>query len=316
MAVPRAVKKQAEDALKEFEQKKADEQAARQAEQVTQIPVNQSTPLAVTTAEPVRKVEQTDWEERYKRYKASTDVTTHELRTQNAEMAQAIQQLTAQVQELTRKAEQKPAPTLTVDELFTEEERNTYDDEYRAMLLRITEKQAKHVADMTKAEMEAQLSGRISQLEGNVKQVATNQSRSAIQVYEDALDAAVPDWVAIGEEEAFETWLGNNTVSPLDKRTYGQAMKQAHNALDAQSVIYILKEYLQQRDGRKPNLESQITPAGTGGGEVLDEGRVYTESEISQYHTDCTRGKYTQKQRVEIDRSIKEAIQAGRVRPG
>jgi hypothetical protein len=184
-----------------------------------------------------------------------------------------------------------------------------------------------------------QLAGELAQVKrqvGGVQNTVVFDAR--VKMYDD-LARAVPQWSAINDSPQFGQWL--DQIDPISHRTRREFLNGAHNSNQAGQVIDIFNTFLQAvgaapsqpngagngagySQGNPPpspqqfDLMALAAPGRAKSGQTQappDKGIVY-RSEIKQFYTDKTQGKYAgrEDEAAAIERQIFDAGNEGRIR--
>lgn len=219
---------------------------------------------------------------------------------ENNALRQQVQQLAAQVQQLTQLPPDEPPQYIRPEEVT----------EFGADLMDVIGRKAREVIepDLNQARQTAQAA---------MQQAAFTQQESNFQL---ALTRAVPNWEAINNDPRFIDWL--NGVDPFTGQQRKVTLQAAYNQFDAGTVISGFRAFLQesqQQQGQAniPPLSSQIQPARTAGEVPPAQGRLWTQADINKVMADVRANRYRGKQ-AELDaimRDIDMAHLEGRYRP-
>lgn len=319
--------------------------AERQAEELGMKPgskpAQQAEPAA--PAETTQKVDPENYEERFKRYKASTDQTIADLRQTLADTQATLAQVQQQNQQLmAQQATVQPAAPAPAS---SQQPADPKDEEaaYKAWHDNLPQNMKDEYTDDYKRDMyyflktmpgqqaAAAPADNLHELETKVDSLMQNQEKTQTQLYEEAMDDAYPDdaWITMTREPEWSTFCAQ-AVSPVDQRTYGEIVKQGNEQHVAQTVIWVLQQYEQYKtglagqasteDAQVNTMEGMITPEGGAGGDAMTEisanAETYTVSQVNQFYQDMTKGKYTAEEFTAIEDSIKRAQQAGKIIQG
>jgi hypothetical protein len=184
-----------------------------------------------------------------------------------------------------------------------------------------------------------QLAGELNNVKrqiGGVQNTVVFDAR--IKMYDD-LARTIPNWNAINDSPQFAAWL--DQIDPISHRTRREFLNGAHNSNQAGQVIDIFQTFLQavgaapsQSNGagsgagnpqgnplpspQQFDLLALAAPgkAKTGQGETPPEKPIVYRSEIKQFYTDKTQGKYAgrEAEAAAIERQIFDAGNEGRIR--
>ena len=273
--------------------------------------------------EPAPKVEQTDYKERYARYKASTDETIADLRATLAETQATMAQVQRQNQELLTKLS-KPEPVVeTVDPFkqWFDKLPQQIKDDYEENYLR------DQYTIQTSMQQKPEPDSGLKQLEDRVNRVDQFREKTEVELYEEAMDKAFPDdaWITMTHGKEWSDFCAKR-VSDVDTRTYGEIVKQGSDSHSAKSVIWVLKQFEQYKStlvAKKPknNLDEQLTPEGSGGGDPIAainaQTETFTVSQVNKFFKDAaTTNKYTAEEATAIEKKIIAAQAAGKIIQG
>ena len=289
-----------------------------------------------------KKVDPDNYEERYKRYKATTDDTINDLRKQVSDLTNSVTQKKQHNSDLVQKLAAASATPATATDTTSKTTADPNDNEvaYKAWLdglpQRIKDDYTEdYLRDQfffqstAKGQQSAAVPDNLHELEAKVEKVEQFQEKTAAQLYEDAMDEAYPDdgWILATKEPEWGAFCAK-TVSPADQRTYGAIVKAGNETHDATVVIWVLGQYQQYKSELEAvdtqtadPRENLLTPEGGGdGGDPIKElkanAETYTLSQVNQFYQDRTKGKYTDEEFKAIEQSILRAQDAGNIIQG
>lgn len=278
-----------------------------------------ATPEAVTPAPAPEKVEQDDWKERYSRYRTATDQTIADLRQTAANSDNTIAQLKAQLDELANKVNAAPVVETGSYEQWLEKVPARLKDEY-------TEEYLRDQYELSKLNTPVVDTQHIKELETKLDGVLKTQEVSAATRYEQAMDAAFPDdkWITMTNGEDWNKFCSQR-VSPIDRRLWGDVVKQASAGHDSDTVTWVLRQFQSTLDTKPPVVEEnpllgQLTPEGGAGSDPASEADAaaptFTSSQVTKFYEDVTKRKYTPEQAKDIEQQILAAQKAGKITQG
>jgi len=296
MTVPASVKKQAK--LAEKLQKELSGDPAEATPAKTEPPAESATPAESTLKqEPIaaaddlapdpnkRKVDQGDWEERFKRLKTSTDAEKHRSRTERKdEIADAVRDALADQQ---RQAEQNAQQQQElVDNKVTDEEISEYGPELLNLIERVSKGEL--------AKKFLTLSTRMDQLEQGQTSVVETSQKTAKQNLFDSLSSSVPNWRKHNNDPLFNDWLdGEMPGTGYSRRSF---LDTAYEQADSVRVASFFTDWEGQQapSGDTQLPDNQIMPANSraGGGDHVVEPKMYTGAEVNQFYRDKREGRY------------------------
>lgn len=186
-----------------------------------------------------------------------------------------------------------------------------------------------------------QLAGELAQVKrqvGGVQNTVVFDAR--VRMYED-LAQHVPNWNAINDSPQFGQWL--DQIDPISHRSRREFLNAAHNSNAAGQVIDIFNAFLgavgaaphqpngagngagnPQGNPQPPQQQFDLMAlaapgrAKTGQTQAPPEKQLVKRSEIKQFYTDKTQGKYAGRdaEAAAIERQIFDAGNEGRIIPG
>lgn len=282
MALPAAVQRQAEQADKFYNQ---DPQPTPGDQNPQPAPVAQPTP------QPTPAPEHIDWEHRYKVLQGKYSAEVPQLHTQVKQLQAQIAQLMNGNPSPAPQANNNPAPARQEHRNVRPEEIEEYGEDLHSFMARTARDAI-----------------------GNVDE------KMALNRFESALYAAVPDWQQINAAPQFAAWLENpDAITGLPRR---MELQQAFEAMQPGPVIQGFRAFL--ADAQKPtpqvsnvpSLESQASPGRSRAGEAPQQQKFYTSAEIRDFYKMLATGKYrgTKQEADAIEADIARAYPEGRVR--
>lgn len=287
-------------------------------------PADPQTPPQSKDADPNSET----WQKRYRdlqgKYNAEVPRLAQQLREQNAN----LEALNAKLKELSEKPA-TPAPAASKGTLVTDKDIETFGGDLVDLIKRqaqeiVSDRESALTEKLTKVEAE---NATLRQQIGNVSdRVVVNDRRS----YLTELKKSVPNWEAVNGNDAFIEWLSE--VDPLTGFQRQAYLTDAFEKFDVERTAHIFDSWkaMVGFDAPPPpaappappkNLERQVAPSGsrasnTPSGDSPDQ-KIWSDTEIRQFHTECIQGKYRGKdaERVRIESEIDLAIAQGRYRP-
>lgn len=317
MSVPKAVKDQADAANEHFSSANRQEpDPAQPPGQATEQNIDTPPPVPAATQEsaiqalaeqppaPPADPKTTDWELRFRNYKAATDKTIHQLRTENSAMQ-------AEIEEMRRSAESDAQGNVQrgkATPLLTDEEREEYGD-----LADMIERVGQRIAER---EIQPAVQ-RVDRMEREVREAARKQ-------FEARLSEMVPDWRRVNVAPGFIEWL-KEPDDDGEPRTHG--IHSAAAQQDVQAVAAYFNRYKELAGGSptrsRPDPSSRVMPETVRSGDSLPgdmpAGRLYTHAEVNALFKERTHGRYKEGRGREsewraIESDIIAAGKEGRIR--
>ena len=240
------------------------------------------------------------------------------IREQTARL-QSLEQLIATMQAAPPQTQQAPAQSLV-----TEEDKNAYGDSIDVMRRVCREE----IGDLSSRVVS--LTQLIQQLQASVvprvNEVAQRQARSADEQFWATLNALVPNWQTINDDERFKSWLLEQ--DPLAGTTRQTLLEVAHGNLDARRVASFFNTWTSLNGGAgasKPagkkqavsELESQVSPGRgrSAAPPAPNTPKQITREDVSKFYDDVRKGVYKgrEEERARLERDIFVAMKEGRV---
>lgn len=330
MGQPRSVKKQVREAEKLQEALNTDptkvapiDKPAEELEQPAAVAAvekpNLDQPVIPAIGEEP-KVDETDWEKRYKglqtRYNREVPELRGQLKTALTEIDGFKTELET-VREEIQKVEIRPAPQ---DIELTDELREQYGE---GMIGVMTE-----IAKQSNTDMAKQIVDLQQQL-ANVKQGVTHD-REVVVVNNErsffvALDKSVKEatgksWKDINDDDNFHNFLAEKV--PYTDHEKQDFLAKARENLNVEAAAKFFIDYAGPSSEKEPSPyivpevpEELITPEVAGGNiPPIEEAKVYTTAEVDQFYSDKRKGKYKDKNEArKIEQDILTAGREGRI---
>lgn len=301
----------------------ADEQIAGLNQPVAEeVPVVEEQPVEVEAAPTLEVVQAAevapapaddDWEHKYKTLQGMFRQEKAQSQAAVKEM-QRTQQVLAAVNAPRTAEETFAAPTL-----LTPQEVEEYGEE----LIDVIRRTAKETLapELHSLQQSAQ----------HVEETFTDLSKSAAEtarsgVYEQ-LNAVVPSWKEINQEQGFIDWLAQ--VDPYSGYSRKQMLMAAFEASDASRVLAFFRGYVAERDQLAPpttpearhpsaSLETLVAPGVPHGASVAQPTtkRIWTQTEIAAFYKEVQLGKWKSRpaDKTAVEQDIIAAANEDRIR--
>lgn len=326
MALPRAVRKQVEDAQKLMDELSNPESETSQPDETGQVTEasSDSDSMATDTGEqPVEPQAPTDFEHKYRVLQGKYD--------------KEVPRLTRQVRDLTIQVEQyqgmlaqlKSAPPQETEKKTSSKITDQDIEDYGQDLIDVVGRRAEEVYETKISSLTSELNSLKQQL-GGVNQKVAEVDRDKIFA---RLDKNVKDWREINASEDFLSWLEED--DPFSGQPRGRLLTEAFRNGNTERVVAFFKGFKNEHaavsptpvasskaEGKAPaGLEAFIAPgkqrSGTVSAGAQDEKRTYTEGEVSQFYRAVQLGQFKGKddERTKIEAEIFAAVKDGRVIP-
>jgi hypothetical protein len=301
-ALPVAVQRQLDEAKQIEEQMRA---PAADAPAPDQQPAEDA-PASSAPADPTPpqpKAEDHDWQQRFLTLQGKYNA-------ESARSVEAHRALQAQVDELTRKLEQKPVePPKPV---VSDEDKQAFGED----LLNTVER----IATAKVQTMEQQLAQRdtvIAELQAQLGMVASSAGKR--DFFSD-LDRGMPDWEQTNADpDFFQRWLME--VDPMTGHMR-KAILDAHvQAKDVERTLGVFRAYraaVAKPAVPTPNpLEKQVAPSRNDSGGAPPAGnepKIWMQAEIAAFYDQVRRGQITPEVAARMEADIMQAAGDGRIR--
>jgi len=288
------------------EESTLEEESTEQEEEQEVVPVQEET---IPQQQP-----EVDWEKRFKNYKASTDITIRDLRSDLAKFKSKLADLQVEYSALVQTSKE----TQGSKSIFTEDD------------IDILGEPAVNAINKGVAEM---VNSRVKPLQDEInrsrKELAEREASEAKALaktnynqFLSKLAKVVPDYEDINVSPGFIEYMKEVDEYSDYPRSY--LFEKAEQALDVQRISSFFLDYKSKVSGKKKPLEKAITPSGVRGdsqntrqnnsGKDINITRAF----IDQFYNDLNRGKYkgekAQKEANRIEALIDQAVISGQVR--
>lgn len=292
------------------EQPSPQEEPAGKQEQPSNEREAQDAPVAAEPQAPQRKQDQ-DWEHRFKTYKAATDRTIYEQRQLNAELQAKVEQLTAQLAQMSEQVAQgqsagAPALPDEVRERLTE----SFDEEDVEAVHRLIQ----HETERATVAMQQ----RIAQLEAMLErreQVAMEQESQAVkESFAERLDTAEPRWREIDSDPAFIAFLEEPDPLSLGRRR-SELFREGYRNGDVAAVARHYRDFLESKGaGQDPRLAATVPRSqGTAPVGEAPEVKIWRKGEFNALVQDKLRGRLSEAEFKAREQEFFQAMAEGRV---
>ena len=351
MALPQAVKKQAEAAHKLQEELIRAQEAQRNGQEQEPVPAQQGQQDAADeagqqqgqetggqdegradaqfSAGEERQGEEGQvepWEQRYKvlegKYRAEVPRMARELRDTKAQIEQ-LQSLLAAMPEA-RQAAEKPAEETPADFRFVTDEEVT---DYGSDFLDVVARKAKETF-MPELERVRRENQELRQLLGGVQKKFVMSDREKLYGF---LDSHLENWRDVNQDEGFLQWL--DETDPYTGYQRHQLLRSAFDQNNGQRVLAFFTGFLRENAAVTPSdeapqprqpqqsLETMVAPGTAQSAGTVDAPRgrskkVWAQHEVAAFYADVQKGKFRTdpKAKERIERDIIAAAQEGRIR--
>ena len=304
---PRNVKKQAKEAAELQKQLNTDPAEvapidAKPVEVSNEVkPVDDSTQNLQPTP-PDKSAQGDDWEKRFKGMKSAYDREVPKLREELSDSHRTIETMQVQIDEI---KESMKTPVSPEPEAVTAAET----EQYGEGLIEVIQK----VADQKVAAKDAELiemRKKLTDIQHNQENIKKDINVNAEEAFIQELTNRVPTWREKNVDEGFMDYL--------DEIVAGTGQKRHHFLLEARKKldIKIVSEIFSAYKGKTPDVplsvpEELVSPDTSGGGKPpVEQAKVYTYDEVSNFYSDKSKGYYKGKEE-EARKIEKDIIAAG-----
>lgn len=262
---------------------------------------------------PEKKKERNDWKNRYKTYKAATDVTIHNLRQEVAiERANGVK-LENELNIIKNELQQmKTNPDELWKDFLSEEESDIVGETTLSVMKRATQKAVDAAVKPIQEALDRERTLRLEESNNRSKDLQTqNQNQFA-----NKLEELVPGFSKYDTDVNFHAWMAEpDPVSGISREAL---FRSSQKLGDVVGVARFFKDYMSEINERTELLDSNVTPTKQTATTVQKQQpkvEVITMKFINDFYDDCVRGKYKGKLKLqqEIEQKIDTALREGRV---
>jgi len=308
MAIPRAVREAGERAEALHQQMYGNTGEQPTPEQ-TAAPVVDAPPPQVQDVQPVATTPQAEapaqpsgeenWEVKYK-------VLNGKYSAEVPRLAEQVRELKDQIKALSEKP--APEPEVVVKNKLTPEQVvEQFGEDFASAVGSL----ASQIAEQRTAKLREELAPK-------VEQAAETAIRSARADFFRGLEALVPEFRQIDEEDGFTLFL--DEVDPMSGRPRRDFFNDANHSNDAARVARFfsayrgLKSQPAQQPVAMPSIEAQIAPDSSRSAPSTPPGKkLWTRAEIGRFYEAVRRGAYSEQDYGRIESDIFAAQRENRV---
>lgn len=270
----------------------------------------------------------TSWQQRYQslqgKYDAEVPRLTGQVRVLEGQVGQ-LQNLLASVRSAPPPAA-APAPARTAAREVPKEDIEAYGEDLVIAARR-----------WARAEIEpefAQMRSELAQLTTRSQSTETNIAHRTV---EQSLDATIPNWRVINDDQAFIGWLAH--IDPFSNRKRHDMLAEAYAQGNAQRTAAFFRAYTNEQTAVNPGsgnppAHTPANPAAAGrvplenlaapgrgtiaspAGQGASSKRIWSNDQIAAFYRDVQRGKYETREaeKLRVEQDIFAAASEGRVR--
>lgn len=275
-------------------------------------PAAASTPE--TQPEPVEESRTPDWEHKYRTLQLKYDNEVPRYAADLRELRQQVQELSRELQ--LARTEPKPPTAPETPPMVSEQDREAFGED----LVNLQERIARSVAAPLERHIQ-ELTQRLSKYEATADSVVTQQAQTAEARYFDRLEAAVPNWAQVNEDENWVEWLkGRYPGAGMSRQ---EQLNLARERLDLNATVEMFRAYEELTAPRKPanqnqELNRQVAPPKSRASSTVasdqSSTRIWTQAEIAAAMDPRRLRDMTPEQVERVVSEIDAAAAEGRVR--
>lgn len=256
---------------------------------------------------------------RFNRYKGSTDQTIHQLRMEVTNLKEALvnaERINRELGADTNKTDSMP--TLDLTSVLSEGEQEYLGEEGIDAVKKIVTAYLGNIDDKTK-QLEDNL--RIRD-EKNVEQEIHNERIDQFNRFCDGLESHVPGYKKYIEDPKFQEWCAT-TTDPYNGDTVRNNWIRAERNGDLRTAVSYLQHYIKQNKTTQTRLDENLTPKGNvGGGSVTpkvgpseDTKPMLSLKKVTEFYDGVANGDYEGRadEVKELEAQIEEAQMEGRI---
>lgn len=290
----------------------------------TGVPIAAATEPRQTPTPAPAPVNHENFEQKFRSLQGKYDAEMPVLRGQVQTYERINQNLSAQVAQLAEQVSnfsRQPAPVaVPATAAVTDKDVEQYGSELIELIKRVSGADAQAVAAHLKGEINS-LANAVSRDVVSVKQ---NLQQTDRVLYEQRLDAAVPNWRQINVDPGWLAWL--NEYDPILGSARQAALTDAYNKYDDARTVAFLNTYLAATRSQpavttpRDELARQVAPrtatASVPSNDQPNTARIWTQQEIGNFYRDLLQGKYKHSvaEADRIKKEIDDAVASGRVK--
>lgn len=252
------------------------------------------------------------WEKRFKNYKASTDLTIRDLRTELANTKTRYANLQKDYSDMVKKLQEQK---VTTQDIFSEEDVDILGEP----AVNALNKGVQEMIDKKVKPLQDEVQKSREEIARREAKEAQDLALVNYNKFLKRLSEKVPDFEDINVSPGFLQYMSEVDDDSGYPRSY--LFKKAEEALDVKRIAEFFKDYKGLTSKGKEVLDSNITPQGTGGGDSSagkkEETQFITKGFIDKFYHDYNLGKYRGKEgRAEaerIEKMIDRAVMEGRI---
>lgn len=322
-ALPKAIRRQVEEAERLEAQASAQQQQAvaepRIEDVVANLSATEATPVVPAAPAPAPVQEpQEDFRQKYLSLKGMFDSMVPNLQKQLAQSESKTADFASQVAALRAEMEKLKTPATKPAEAVDPKDVQ----EFGLEMVEMAQRAAERVLAQWGAQINAKFDSvdkRVADIEAALKGIGQQTAATAGQTFEARLSALVPNWEQINVDSRWLQWLAE--TDPVFMRPRQVALDEAAAALDPEKAAKIFNAFLATLPATPTTpapsaLEAQVTPSSGGSPVSVQAAKpVFSSKQIEAFYADMARGRYRGREveAAAIEAEINRAIAEGRV---
>ena len=309
-----------DDAVKPAPQSASEEEIAKANAAIKDAPIAKepiddgAEPKAKPDEDVAKKVEQSpeqiDWEKRFKNFKPVADATIGGLRREKLALQQENSDLRSQMGEMAKKLAQATAQSdVSIESMFTEEERNLIGDETLKAMEKFSQKLVETKVEPLESELAKEREDRKKREDSRLKADQEEVHGSFLAKLADL----VPTYETIDKDPKWLEWMKEmDTVSGYPRE---QLFINAQRNGDVQRVAEFFLEWVRVTTP-EDKLKDKVTPSRGGDDPITPQPKQkqvrLSQKQIEDFYDAVARGKYRNqpKKQQEMEKMIDASLAA------
>ena len=210
-----------------------------------------------------------DWKERFRKYKAATDRTVHDLRTE-------VATLKSQLEEAQQASESSSPNQPASSNEAVERLREDFGDDLADGVLQLVQ-------------------GATAPMQEQMQHYRQSRKVEAENAFWGGLEAQVPNWKQINADPRFHQWLSQPDQTSGQIRQH--LLVDAQQSFDHGRVATLFQQFLdsqQQAQGQQEQIDRRVMPDNVpaSSAPASQNDRTWTRAQISQFYKDKATGRF------------------------
>lgn len=275
---------------------------------------------------PSKKKESEDFKQKYQTLQGMYNTDVPKLRQQNADLEQRLRNMEELLAGMgSGESTQSTSLEVKSGSIVTEDDISEYGDSIEVMRRVSQEELRPLIAKL--GSIESALNNLNREVVPKVNRVYTTQAQTAEQQFWGKINAEIPNWKSINNNDDFITWL--YAADPVSGKVRQDLLDDAQHKGDAARVIHIFKAWMGETGydddsetdiahaNSSSELEAQVAPGRGRSSSPKGKGEkpVFSRLQIQTFYNDIAKGKFKGRDadRKKIEADIFEAQRDGRV---